>query len=116
MDENWIEHRRPGGDRIGWIRMCGEGFVAHDALGTEITEEVDWLSAEEALDEKGLAFLADMWVLDLPGGQSVHVRIAEAGPSGIRVQEDDLGAAAAVGSDVRHHSLPFPAPNSLRRL
>ncbi|NDK30587.1 hypothetical protein [Nesterenkonia haasae] len=116
MDETWIEHRRPEGDRIGWIRMSGDGFIAHDAMGREITEEVDWLTAEEALDETGLAFLAELWLLELPNGESVRVRITEAGPHGIRVLEDDLGAAAAVGSNVRHHRLPFPAPDSLRSL
>lgn len=50
--------------------MSGDGFIAHDAMGREITEEVDWLTAEEALDETGLAFLAELWLLEqapIPG-------------------------------------------------
>lgn len=63
--------------------MAGDGFVAHDDMGREITEQVDWLTAEEALDETGLAFLAEPWLLELPSGESVRVRFTEAGPHGI---------------------------------
>lgn len=37
MNADWIEHRREDGERIGWIRMVGEHFVAVDVLGREIT-------------------------------------------------------------------------------
>ena len=75
---DWIEHRREDGELVGWIRSCGEGFVAVDVLGREVTAEVDWLSAEEALENRGLSFLAQPWVLELPDGtaQRVATRIS----------------------------------------
>lgn len=96
--------------------MTGEEFVAVDVLGHEITGPVDWLDAEEALEERGLSFLAEPWLLTLPDGTDVRVRITEVSPRRIRVREDDLGAAAAVGADMRDHILPFPAPSTLRPL
>lgn len=114
MDADWIEHRREDGERLGWIRMVGEQFIAVDVLGREITEEVDWLEAEEALDERGLSFLAERWLFDSPARGTVFVRIVEVSPRGVCVREDDFGAAANVGADVQDHQLPFPAPESLR--
>lgn len=114
MDETWIEHRREDGERIGWIRMVGESFIAIDVLGREITGEVDWLEAEEALDEVGLSFLAEPWSLARADGSEIRVRITEASPEGTRVVEDEFGAASAVGAGMPTHHLPFPAPSSLR--
>lgn len=110
-----IEHRREDGELVGWIRVCGEEFVAVDALGRDVTPAVDWLAAEEALEERGLSFLAEPWVLDLPGGTAQRVAITEVSTKAIRVREDDFGAAAVVGAPVREHVLPFPAPPALRR-
>ncbi|MDS2172032.1 MULTISPECIES: hypothetical protein [unclassified Nesterenkonia] len=114
MDENWIDHHRNDGERVGWIRMTGDGFVAVDILGRPITEQVDWLQAEEALDGRGLSFLADPWLLRLPAGEEVRVRIVEVSPDRIRVAEDAMGAASVVGARPREHTLPFPAPDALR--
>ncbi|WP_120003034.1 hypothetical protein [Nesterenkonia muleiensis] len=116
MKDDWIEHRREDGERIGWICMAGEQFVAVDILGREVTGEVDWLEAEETLDAMGLSFLAEPWLFQRADGTTVRVRITELSPSGIRVREDDFGAAAAVGADVQDHSLPFPAPDTLRQV
>lgn len=115
MDESWIEHRRADdGEHIGWIRMVGEGFVAVDVLGREITGEVDWLEAEESLEECGIAFLAGPWMLRQPDGEEVRVRITEVSPQGISVTEDEFGAASAVGANMPSHRLPFPVPETLR--
>lgn len=114
MDESWIEHRRDDGERIGWIRMVGEGFVAVDVLGREVTGEVDWTEAEEALDARGLSFLAEPWMLRTADDVEVRVRIAEASPEQIRVAEDEMGAASVVGAQPAVHTLTFPAPEELR--
>jgi len=109
--ESWIEHRRPGDrERLGWIRPVGEEFVAHDALGREVTGPVDWLAAEEALEERGLHWLADLWQLDLPDGTRARVRIVEVTPDRVVVKGDDFGAVDVV---TRSYVLPFPAPDAL---
>ncbi|GFZ93040.1 hypothetical protein [Nesterenkonia alkaliphila] len=116
MDDSWIEHRREDGERIGWIRMQGEQFVAVDVLGSDVTGEVEWLEAEEALEERGLSFLAEPWSLQQPDGSEVRVRITEVSPEGVRVVEDEFGAASAVGSGAQAYVLPFPIPSTLRLL
>lgn len=109
--DDWIEHRRAG-DRelLGYVRIDGEGFVAIDRLGRELTGVVDWMTAEQALDERGLGWLAGLWQLTDPDGTVTRVRLVEVGPARVVVKTDDFGA---VDVQVRTYELPFPAPSTL---
>jgi hypothetical protein len=56
MPEDWIEHRRGlDGERLGWMKPVGDGFVVIDLLGREQIGVVDWCDAEETLDGLGSA-------------------------------------------------------------
>lgn len=112
-----IEHRRAD-DRelLGWIRPRGERFAAVDLLGRVVAEDVDWLAAEEALDDRGLSYLAEPFVLRLPDGTDQRVRLSQLSADGVTVVDDDWGAAAAVGGAMTVRRLPFPAPRELREL
>ena len=112
MSEEWITHigganREP----IGWIVPRGEGFVAIDLLGRERSETVDWLEAEETLDELGIRYLAAPYELVTDSGTS-KVYIAEATPDFVRVKEDDFND---INSDQTFYTLPFPVPEELLR-
>src|SRR5437868_4601981 len=65
---DWIEHRRGDGERVGRIIPRGDDFVVVDLLGRERGGPVDWLGAEEALDALGIGYLADIYVLTLENG------------------------------------------------
>lgn len=96
MEANWIEHRRADdGERVGWIQPVGEGFVAIDLLGRRRTDAVEWMLAEQFLEELGLSYLADAYELRLDTGAWLRVRIAEVSPSGIRVKKEDWGDMTA---------------------
>lgn len=105
-----IPHRREDGETVGWMRPSGEGFVAIDLLGRAVTEEVDWLTAEEALESAGIGYLADPWTLQLDDGTALRVRIVEVSRDGIRVKKDDWGAIDSPQLDYR---LPWPIPDAL---
>jgi len=111
---DWIEHRRGDGERVGWMRPQGDGFVAIDLLGREVTGEVDWLDAEETLDGLGIAYLADAYLMDRPDAAPLRVRIVEVSPSGIRVKQDDFGDVT--GPPRLHYELAWPIPAELRTL
>ena len=112
LPDDWIEHRRAGDrERLGWIRPDGDDFVAIDALGRDVTGTVGWLDAEEALDERGLRRLADLYQLDLADGTRERVRIVEVTPAQVVVKVDDFGAADAA---TRTYVLAFPVPDVLR--
>lgn len=115
---DWIEHRRPDGEVLGFMRPDGDGFRVYDLLGRERTEPgeggaLDWLAAEELLDELGIGYLADRWTLRFPDGTERPVRIAEASPRGVTVVADEYGAASAVGADPERFRLAFPVPDEL---
>ncbi|QYF73149.1 hypothetical protein [Cryobacterium sp. PAMC25264] len=74
---------------------------------------VDWLEAEEILEDLGIGFLADRYP-SLPDGTERPVRIREASGDGIAVVADEYGAASAVGADSDRYRRPSPAPDTLR--
>lgn len=108
----WIEHRRGDRELLGWIVPEGEDFAVVDLLGRRVAGPVDWLAAEELLEELGIGYLADPYELVLETGTALRVRITEVGVDGIRVKKDDFGA---VDAPALYYDLPFPAPDTLRR-
>jgi hypothetical protein len=115
LPPDWIEHRRPDGERLGWIVPDGDGFRVRDLLGREVSlAVVDWIEAEETLDALGIGYLADRFALRLPDGTERPVRIAEASVRGITVVADEFGTASAVGAAADRFRLGFPAPDELR--
>lgn len=121
LPADWIEHRRADGEVVGWIVPDGEGFRVHDLLGRErtpgsedgVAEPLEWLAAEELLEELGIGYLADRWTLRLPDGSERPVRISEASPRGITVVADEFGAASAVGGVLERFRLTFPVSDEL---
>lgn len=116
LPADWIEHRRGDRELVGWIVPEGEGFLAYDILERLVTAEpVDWTAAEEVLDELGIGYLADRYILTLPDGEERPVRITEVNTRRVVVVADEFGAASAVGSNADHYELPFPVPRELRQ-
>ncbi|WP_432563215.1 hypothetical protein [Kineococcus sp. SYSU DK003] len=115
LPASWIEHRRQDGEAVGWIVPDGEGFRPVDVLGRPVTAgPVDWLEAEEALEDLGIGFLADRHLLRMPDGVERPVRISEVSAEGVTVVTDDFGSASVVGAGSERIRLPFPVPAALR--
>jgi hypothetical protein len=115
LPQHWIEHRRADGERVGWIAPDGESFTPHDLLGRPLTAHpVEWLDAEELLEERGIGYLADRWLLRRTDGSEGPVRIAELDTERVVVLGDDYGAASAVGATPERYELPFPVDGRLR--
>ncbi|AZS38671.1 hypothetical protein CVS47_03330 [Microbacterium lemovicicum] len=89
-----------------------DGFIVIDLLGRRRTGVVDWMLAEETLDDLGLGYLADPYELRLDDGTWLRVRIAEVSPSTIRVKKDDWGDMTATQIS---YSVAFPATDSRLR-
>jgi ABC-type cobalamin/Fe3+-siderophores transport systems, ATPase components len=112
---DWIEHRRGDRELLGWMAPSGDGFVVHDLLGRPRTPPLDWLAAEEFLEQLGIGYLADRYVLVGPDGSERPVRIGEASAAGVTVVADEFGAAQAVGANPERIPLPFPVPVEVLR-
>lgn len=113
--DDWIEHRRGDRERLGWMVPDGDGFQVVDLLGRPRTHApIDWLEAEQLLDDLGIGYLAERYRLLLDDGTKRWVRISEVSTDTITVTADDWGSAAAVSSKPEVFRLPFPAPESLQ--
>lgn len=110
---DWIEHRRGDRERLGWMRPEGDGFVVIDLLGREVTGPIDWLSAEELLEETGIGYLAEPFELLLDDGRWLRVRITEISTDHIRVKREDWGA---MDIPLLEYAVEFPMPERLRPL
>lgn len=110
---DWTSHRRDDGELLGWIRPEGEGWVAVDLFGHDVSAPLDWLDAEAALEDRGLSWLADIWMLEREStdAEPLRVRIVEVTPERVVVQTDDYGA---IDAPVERFELPWPAPARLR--
>ena len=108
---DWIEHRRADGERVGWMRPEGDGFVPVDLLGRDRAGVLDWLAAEDLLDALGIGYLADPFMLERADAAPLRVRIVEVSTDGIRVKVDDFGA---IDGPRIHFDLAWPMPPELR--
>jgi hypothetical protein len=111
MTTDGTPHRRDDGELLGWILPAGELWTAVDLLGREVIAAVEWLDAEAALEERGLSYLAEPWMLEGEGPRPVRVRMVEVTPARIVVKLDDFGA---VDAPTRSWELPWPIPARLR--
>ena len=110
IPSDWIEHRRRDGELVGWMRPEADGFVVVDLLGRELTDAVDWLTAEETLDATGIGYLADPFEL-LVDDRWIRVRLTEVSADGFRLKSEDWGA---IDAPSREYALPFPVGDRLR--
>lgn len=114
---DWTPHRRDDGELLGWIRPEGGHWVAIDLLGHAASDVGEWLDAEEALESRGLAWLADIWMLERDAGEALQVKVVEVAPGRdgeagrVVVQTDDFGA---IDVPVEQYQLPWPSPLALR--
>ncbi|MFD6100976.1 hypothetical protein ACFVWN_29870 [Nocardiopsis flavescens] len=112
---DWIPHRRAqDGEVLGYLAPAGEGArTPMTPFGHPAGEPADEDGARAVLDARGLAYLADPWLLELPGrAEPVTVRIVEVGPDRMRVANADHGYEEA---DLGHvFVLEVPEPGRLR--
>lgn len=115
---DWTPHRRDDGELLGWIRPEGDLWVGVDVLGRSASAPGDWLEAEAALEEHGIAWLADAWMLEGEAEHPLRVRILEVTPDEgerpgrIVVKIDDFGDVTR--PPTTPYALPWPIPARLR--
>lgn len=96
-----VEYRRSDGELLGWIQESGDAdgyrgyedadeWVPVDLLG-RTGPAGDWFAAESYLEERGLAYLAELYAFEASLEHWVRVRIVEVNAHRVRVKEDDFG-------------------------
>jgi len=92
--------------------------VAVDVLGRRVGAPAEWLDAEAALEEHGIAWLADPWMLDGEDDRPLRVRLLEVTPDEegvpgrIVVKIDDFGDMTRPAT--AQFVLAWPIPDRLR--
>lgn len=115
---DWYLHRRDDGELLGWIHPAGDDWVAVDVLGRPASAPTEWLDAEAALEEHGIAWLADPWMLEGEEARPLRVRILEVTPDEegvpgrIVVKIDDFGDMTRPAT--AQFILSWPIPDRLR--
>ncbi|MGF2949763.1 hypothetical protein [Microbacterium alcoholitolerans] len=118
LPADWTPHRRDDGELLGWIHPSADDWTAIDLLGRVASEPVDWLEAEAALEQVGLAWLADVWMLEGEAPEPLRVRFVEVTPpeqartGRVVVKVDDFGDMQRPPTE--RFTLPWPAPARLR--
>lgn len=118
VSSDWTPHRRDDGELLGWIHPEGDDWVAVDVLGRRASDPTDWLDAEAALEQHGIAWLAEPWMLEGEGDRPLRVRILEVTPDdegvpgGIVVKVDDFGDMTRPAT--AQFELAWPIPDRLR--
>ena len=116
LPHDWIPHRRDDGETVGWIALDGDDVAAFDLLGRRVTAPgVDWLEAEQELEERGLGYLGGRFTLTLPGDDPLPVRIGEVTTDHVTMVADEFGDALVVGARPRTFVLPFPVASDALR-
>ena len=118
--EEVFDHvRREDGEHVGYIKMSADGrFIPYDRLWVRRGEAMDLDEAEAVLDEAGLRFLAEDWLLqeedEQTGGATwARVRIREIHRDRVVVARamEDLSAGVAKSIDlIGGIELPLPTP------
>ncbi|CAN7501348.1 hypothetical protein LJR042_003378 [Microbacterium maritypicum] len=115
---DWTPHRRDDGELLGWIHPDGDEWVPVDVLGRPVSAPAEWLDAEAALEQHGIAWLADPWMLDGEDERPLRVRILEVtpdehdAPGRIVVKIDDFGDMTRPATT--QFILSWPIPDRLR--
>nr|BFE60898.1 hypothetical protein GCM10020063_054240 [Dactylosporangium thailandense] len=117
IDGAWREYRRDEDDELlGYLRpVPGEPdrFVPVTVFGHPLGEAGDEFDAERVLDAIGLSYLADRWLLTIPGrAEPVAVEIVEASPEQVRLRSVDFGYEGDIGTIF---TLATPPGDALQR-
>lgn len=93
--------RADDGEHVGYLGMTEDGrFVPFDRMRRRRGEPMDLDDAERLLDEAGLRFLAESWLVRLDDGQWAAARIVE-------IRRDAVVVARAL-EDLSEHVAQAP--------
>ncbi len=113
VDNEWVEYRRRlDGERVGWLASADGGFVPMSLLGWPLADVSSRDDAEQRLEDEGIGYLADVWLLDDGEGEQ-RVRFTEVTPDRVTLITDNFGA---IDVPFVEHTLPVPVPPVLRWL
>lgn len=112
IPQDWIAHRR-GHDKevLGYLRPVADRFEPMDLFGRALSEPAEYDDAESLLEERGLAYLAEPWLLVGSDGSRRRVRIIEVSANEVVVGNYEFGKVVGYDGNIGDQDrLPVPVP------
>lgn len=113
---HWVRYERADdGELLGYLVPSAEDDTAAPVtvFGYSLGPISARNDAERRLDEVGLSYLADRWLLDVPDhGEPINVEIVEADPERLVVKNVDFGYHQDFGT---RFTLDVPVTDGFRR-
>ncbi|HYP45119.1 MAG TPA: hypothetical protein VEQ66_07990 [Propionibacteriaceae bacterium] len=101
IPSTWTPCRRTGDDElVGYLVPQGDAVVPVTLFGYPLAEATDAALARSLLESSGLSCLAEPWLLRGDDGETVRVRIREAGADRLVVIPDDFGAGGPIADAI----------------
>lgn len=98
----WRPHRRRDGELIGYLAPAdGDTYIPMTLLGTPIDDAQDEWSAADRLEETGLSYLAERWLLTDDDGTQTPVVVVEVSPDRVTVVPADFALVVGMSRDDR---------------
>jgi hypothetical protein len=93
IPSHWMPHYRQGdGELLGYLVPEGEQYLPVTVFGYGLAAAADEDDAGRVLENVGLGYLADTWLLTLEDRDDpINVQIVEASPERLRVKSVDYG-------------------------
>ena len=104
---DWIAHHRDDdGELLGYLRPVEDRFEPVTVFGCPLGDADGEDEAIAVLDAVGLSYLAERWLLRVPGrAEPIAVQVTEADPDLVRVKSVDFGYEGDIGEVF---TLPVP--------
>lgn len=94
IPSTWLPHHRDDDDElIGYLAPSGDEWLPTTLFGLAVDEPCAEQFARQALDELGLSYLIEPWLLTDDEGTQVRVSISEVSPSHVSVLQRDVALA-----------------------
>lgn len=98
IPNTWTPHHRArDGELVGYLVPEGDAVIPVTLFGYPLAVAGDLACGQDTLEAAGLSCLAEVWRLQLDDGESIRVRIREAGPDRLVVIKDDFGVGGPLG-------------------
>lgn len=111
---DWVPyHRDDDGELLGYLVPEGNAYSPVSVFGYPFDDAASEDDAAQVLENIGLSYLADTWLLSIDGrDEPINVQIVEASPRALRVKSVDYGWEQDYGTMI---DLPVPETGKLRR-
>jgi hypothetical protein len=112
----WVPYHRMDGELIGYLMADGRDLVVPmNLVGHPVGEAMDVFAAEQTLEDVGLSYLAEQWLLRQDDGSEKRVVIIEIDADHVVVGDADFALVVGRPADMVGERVTLPVPSDRLR-